>query len=1143
MTDSHPPDRGAPRRSGRPARTAAALSRTAAALSRRRPAAGSARPRRARTAASGAPPILALLAGLLAAGPAAGPAAAATGPAGPVPDARPGTARTVTLITGDRVTMIGDATAVTPAAGREKVGFHTSEVAGRLRVVPGDALPLLRQGRLDPRLFDVTTLLEYGYDRRDALPVIVTHAGGAAARTARTRVAGDGEVTRELPAVDGLAVTVPRRGAPAFWTGLTGGTGARTLAAGVTKIWLDGRARPSLDVSVRQIGAPAAWEKGYTGTGVKVAVLDTGIDAAHPDLAGKVAARADFTEEPDERDTVGHGTHVASTIAGSGAASGGRYRGVAPGATLLDGKVCGEGYCAESSIIAGMQWAAEQGAAVANLSLGGEDAPGEDPLEEAVRTLTARYGTLFVAAAGNYGGPATVGSPSTADDALAVGAVSKSGELAPFSSRGPRAGDDGLKPDITAPGVDITAARSGDSPGTGAYIARSGTSMATPHVSGAAAILAGLHPDWPAARLKATLMATARPAAAEVYAQGAGLVDVAGAIGQAVTADPPSLSFGRQAWPHGDDEPVTRRLTYRNAGAAAVTLRLSVRAVDGDGRPLPDELFTVDPPAVTVPAGGTAGVTVTADTRAAVPDGRLGGHLIAAGDGGVAVSVPLGVHKEVESYDLTLEHVGRDGAAAAEFETTVLRTDVAYEEASVRWVLPGEPATLRLPRGRYTIDGRILDEAGVAMMVHPRLELTSSQTLRVDARLARPLAIGAPDPAAEPLMAEVTHSGAFQDGARYGIGFLGPDPARMSTAQLGPDQGHEGLVTKVAGQWAADGGDAYRLTWFVPGRVPTGFTRRVRRPELAEIRTDYARQMAADGVTGEAASGAYPPTGRFRAYLAPTTFPLPSVRTEYVNTDGGIHWRRYFWEVAPSGENNTGVSAVNRYEPGRRVTERWNRGAFGPALPDAELAAGVTRTGDVLAVGVPLYGDGAGRMGLSTRATGSIALYRDGSPLAERPDPYYNEFELPAAAGEYRLVMAATRAEPNVLATRTSVEWTFRSATVPGDRPAPLPVAVVSFAPPLDRDNAAPAGRTVTVPVTVRAQAGGGAWPAVPAVEVSYDDGGHWQAVPVVQGAGGGRVLLRHPDRDGFVSLRARAAGPGGATVRQTVIRAYRIVR
>src|SRR4029079_12059649 len=99
---------------------------------------------------------------------------------------------------------------------------------------------------------------------------------------------------------------------------------------GVAKLWLDGRVEPALKESVPQIGAPAAWAKGYTGMGVTVAVLDTGIDADHPDLAGLVDGQASFVPGEDAlTDVNGHGTHVASTIVGTGAASAGDNKGVA----------------------------------------------------------------------------------------------------------------------------------------------------------------------------------------------------------------------------------------------------------------------------------------------------------------------------------------------------------------------------------------------------------------------------------------------------------------------------------------------------------------------------------------------------------------------------------------------------------------------------------------------------------------------------------------------------------------------------------------------------------------------------------------------------------------------------------------------
>lgn len=181
-------------------------------------------------------------------------------------------------------------------------------------------------------------------------------------------------------------------------------------------------------------------------------------------------------------------------------------------------------------------------------------------------------------------------SPGAADAALTVGAVDKSNQLAEFSSRGPRVGDSALKPDITAPGVDVVAARStsaGGGPGD-YYAAGSGTSMATPHVVGAAAILAQRRPDLTPGQLKAALMAAAAPQSGQaVLEQGAGRVDVARAVGQTVFADPPSVSFGRQVWPHGDDVPVTKTVTYQNVGVSEVRLSLAFSAVGPDGNPAP----------------------------------------------------------------------------------------------------------------------------------------------------------------------------------------------------------------------------------------------------------------------------------------------------------------------------------------------------------------------------------------------------------------------------------------------------------------------------------------------------------------------------------------------------------------------------
>ena len=131
-----------------------------------------------------------------------------------------------------------------------------------------------------------------------------------------------------------------------------------------------------------------------------MAVLDTGIDTTHRTWPAAVAA--DFAESGSTTDRLGHGTHVASIVAGSGARSGGERKGVAFEASLLNGKVLDDfGFGSESGIIAGMEWAAAQRARVVNMSLGGWPTDGSDPMSQAVDRLTARYRTLFVISAGN----------------------------------------------------------------------------------------------------------------------------------------------------------------------------------------------------------------------------------------------------------------------------------------------------------------------------------------------------------------------------------------------------------------------------------------------------------------------------------------------------------------------------------------------------------------------------------------------------------------------------------------------------------------------------------------------------------------------------------------------------------------------
>jgi hypothetical protein len=280
---------------------------------------------------------------------------------------------------------------------------------------------------------------------------------------------------------------------------------------------------------------------------------------------------------------------VAGIAAGTGAASDGKYGGVAPQALLVNAKALGRaGNGSLSSVAQAMEFAAASGARVINMSLGAPATDGTDVLSQLVNTLSSTKNVLFVIAAGNSGpGAQTVGTPGAADRALTVGAMTKSKTMANFSSRGPRLGDFALKPDIIAPGVDITAPRLGGRSGEAAYVSHSGTSMASPMIAGVAALVVQLHPDWSPTRVKAALMSAAIPLGSNgsdtspidsAFSQGAGLASLPGIVNQEVLIDPASQSFGRLAAGASRQLP----LVLENLSSKPLNLTLKPVAFGGD---------------------------------------------------------------------------------------------------------------------------------------------------------------------------------------------------------------------------------------------------------------------------------------------------------------------------------------------------------------------------------------------------------------------------------------------------------------------------------------------------------------------------------------------------------------------------------
>lgn len=690
-------------------------------------------------------------------------AGAGTGPTATAPaDApAPKSLGTVRLITGDRVTVGTDAegrrtASVTPGAGRPHILFRTYEQDGRLTVLPSDAGDLVSAGRLDRKLFDVSALVAQRYDEAhsDALPLIVAGADGTAASAVRrlTGLAEDGSPVRRLDSIGARSVRVAEEDLGRFWKQLApdGGPVSAARAADTPRVWLDGRVDATLDRSVPQIGAPAVWKAGYRGESVKVAVLDTGADQSHPDLAGRIAEAKDFSGSSGTGDAFGHGTHVASIVGGSGAASGGGRKGVAPGADLLVGKVLGDdGYGTESQVIAGMEWAADAGAKVVNMSLG-SDSPsdGTDPMSLALNELTERTGALFVVAAGNSGeqGTGTIGSPGAADAALTVGAVDRNGGLAPFSSRGPRAGDDAVKPDLTAPGVGIVAARAagttmGD-PVDAHHVAASGTSMAAPHVAGAAALLAQRHPGWSAARLKDALVSTARTAdGQEVTEQGGGLVDVEAAALGPVTATG-TVALG--PFETGGGNTRTTQLRYTNTSDTDVTLALTTRLATAGGREPAEGAVRLGSASVRVPAGATAEVPLTVDPARAQQGDYYGYVTAASADGKVTVHTTVSLVVQGPVHRLTVKTVDHKGNQV-EALPTIWGADgfVGYTGT--------DPAVAEVEEGTYQLDYSSLDPAPdgqeLRHVVVPEVKVTKDMSVTLDARKTTLVDIRTPRPA------------------------------------------------------------------------------------------------------------------------------------------------------------------------------------------------------------------------------------------------------------------------------------------------------------------------------------------------------------------------------------------------------------
>ncbi|HVP22978.1 MAG TPA: S8 family serine peptidase [Conexivisphaerales archaeon] len=551
--------------------------------------------------------------------------------------------------------------------------------------------------KFDSSIFDLTYLVRNGFT--DHVPLLLQtgtmeDADSLAAQLKSSFGSSLGDVKVMSLGAQGLVRVESRE---SYGADLFRFVGSSQL---VREVRLDGVVKalssPIDNGGIDLVDAVDAWNRfGVDGSGVKIAVLDTGIapsgDFQFANGTSKIVVSVDLTDDNNLTDLYGHGTHVAGIAAGTGQLSGGAFMGVAPGAQLLNIKVLdgqGEGY--DSWIVGGISLAVTDGADIISMSLGGTP----DSVVDQMVDWAESQGVLVVVAAGNSG-PSywTVGSPAEASGALTVGADAERGwEGAPpgeypvyFTSLGPETTSFDIKPDIIAPGYKIISDRAPGTvldaqnpayPGYGSsYMELSGTSMATPFVSGAAAVLMQAHPGWnvslitDALESSATLLTQRIPYGADFgysfatvpfvtpFVQGEGRLNLTAALAASAVFLTPIVNVGNIY-----EGASSSTLSIYNPTNAGLTLDLSYNATNVNDGTDATSFVSLSRSQVTVPAGQVVSFTLAVSPSA--PSSLFGGYVYAtdASTGSLVAHAAFGFYS---MHRLTATFEGASGSPMA----------------------------------------------------------------------------------------------------------------------------------------------------------------------------------------------------------------------------------------------------------------------------------------------------------------------------------------------------------------------------------------------------------------------------------------------------------------------------------------------
>jgi serine protease AprX len=429
------------------------------------------------------------------------------------------------------------------AAWGKRLSFM-SVMAAVLAFAQPNAAAAAASSRIAAELSGLLAKAKQGLAKGETVKVIVQYRVVPTATHYATMSQHGGRLNAKLHLVKAAAFTIPVSALP--WL---------EADPEIVHVTIDHPMNVMDDLTNGAIGTSTAWNEGYNGSGIGVAVIDSGINDSHPDLwdstetYSRVVYHEDFTGTPTtnsagaQYDLYGHGTHVAGIIGGNGYLSSGEYEGVAPAVTLVDLRALDEnGAGSDSTVIAAIQEAIAlqntYNIRIINLSLGRgiSESYTQDPLCQAVESAW-KSGIFVAVAAGNYGrlsvdgsnGFGTVTAPGNDPYVLTVGAAKSNGSssaaaetLASYSSKGPTTYDHVVKPDLVAPGNDVVSLAAPGATleagypqelvtgndGKDDYFTLSGTSMATPAVVGAAALMLQENPALTPDQVKARLMQT-----------------------------------------------------------------------------------------------------------------------------------------------------------------------------------------------------------------------------------------------------------------------------------------------------------------------------------------------------------------------------------------------------------------------------------------------------------------------------------------------------------------------------------------------------------------------------------------------------------------------------------------------------------